>query len=446
MPLRSRLLISVACAMLAGMAFGCLLTVWQARSSIATEVDAALAVGRQTVSAALVDLAESADRRRDLLRIIAIFDGNRHIRASLVGRDGVRLAQSTVAPVDGNVPDWFSRAIGVRSAQAIIPLGRVDDLEREIALETDPRNEVAEVWTSLGNTMLVIVTLCTVVGLSMWWAIVRALQPLAAFSHALQSVGAGRFEARLEGGRLPETQIIATAFNRMAADLAQARQRNLALYRQLITTQEAERGEIARDLHDEIGPLLFAINLDAAAIEAGTSAIERDGIRSGARAIHETVQQLHLRLRAIVNRLRPLGLAELGLGLRPEVQFRLDLPEPLPAMDGHCEITLYRLVQEALSNALRHGDPRSVAITVRIDEDQPSRIRVAVEDDGTGTARIEPGLGLLGMQERVEAAGGVLALTAAPNLGFRVQAALPLDVAPAAPPVQPLAAIHAGVS
>jgi two-component system sensor histidine kinase UhpB len=433
MTLRTRLLCAVVLALLAGMILGGVITVWQARQSVAVEVDAALAVGRQTAGSALAALGASADLQTDLERLIASFDGDRHIRASLIDGAGHATVRSVLARTADTVPDWFTTAIGANREIADIPVP--GQPARSVRLETDPANELVEVWRSFKDVALVITLLCAAAFGFIWLAIGRALRPLRAFGEALRSVGEGRFEARLPTGGPPETQPIAAAFNRMAEALSAARERNLALYRQLLSAQEAERGDIARDLHDEIGPLLFAINIEAAAIGGAGNEAAAEATRS----IRETVRLLQSRIRAIVNRLRPVGLAEFGLGraleglvefwrrLHPGVAFRLDLPEGLTGFGELSDITAYRIIQEALNNALRHGRPGAVRISLTAIGEPAREMMVEIADDGEGRAAIEPGFGLLGMHERVRAAGGRLAMRSRPGAGFTITAHLPLD-------------------
>jgi two-component system, NarL family, sensor histidine kinase UhpB len=442
MSLRTRLMWSVVFALIIGLGLGGVMTIWQARQSVASEVGSAFTVGRQTLAAAI----ESGSPAPDPHRLIAEFDGNRHIRASLIGADGNPVASSTLAPTAEPAPAWFIGLIGVPARVEQIGLPPASLPVRAIRLETDPRNEVLEVWNSLRDTAILIAALALSAGLLMWWSITRVLRPLAALSAALHSVGAGEFEARLAADGLPETKVIATAFNRMAQDLSLAREHNRALYRQLLTAQEAERADIARDLHDDIGPLLLALNIDLAGVADRFAAGETAAVPAALGAMGETIGQAQRQIRAIVNRLRPIGLAEFGLRRavetlvefwqrrNPAVAFSLDLPEALETLGELADITAFRVVQEALNNALRHGKPTHIGISFRLDTPSSRDLTLQIVDDGTGGAESKPGFGLTGMQERIEAAGGRLSVVAGTERGFTVTATLPMsDRAAAAP-------------
>ena len=207
--------------------------------------------------------------------------------------------------------------------------------------------------------------------------------------------------------------------------------------RQSLHAAEQERQRWARELHDETlqGLATLTVGLRTAR-RSGEQAIEEEAIDTAVGQIHEEIRNL----RALITQLRPAALDDLGVkaaieglvdrigGGRPSVEAHVDLayeegrhptrPEP------EQEATIYRLVQEALNNAVSHANATIVRIAVIEDGDT---VTVSVSDDGVGfdsTKRTE-GFGLLGMRERVELAGGTLDLTTGPGEGTTVRATLP---------------------
>jgi two-component system sensor histidine kinase UhpB len=223
----------------------------------------------------------------------------------------------------------------------------------------------------------------------------------------------------------------------MAERLAAMQARTQALERQLLTLQDEERADLARDLHDEMGPHLFAVSVDAAMarrlIEDGKAAAAVDQLG----AIQAAVALLQRMVRDILGRLRPTELIELGLaaavgelvafwrGRHPEVLFEVVTPPDEGAITGALRETLYRVVQEGLSNAIRHGRPDHVSIRILAQRDL---VEVRVSDDG---ARADPpgpeGFGLSGMRERLAAVGGRLEVrTGSPGGGWTLIARAPV--------------------
>jgi two-component system sensor histidine kinase UhpB len=241
----------------------------------------------------------------------------------------------------------------------------------------------------------------------------------------------------------------------MAARLAEADAMNRRLNEQLLTLQDQERSELARDLHDEVSPFLFAINIDAAAasrrLEEGRAAEAGGHIQS----IAEAVRHMQRQVRQMLGRLRPIGLAEFGLReaienlvafwrrRRPDLRYQVEICADCEDLDELVGTTVCRVVQEALSNAVRHAE--AALVTISIDRrhealEDHDEIRVVVADDGQGIR--EPnrlGYGLIGVRERVSAVGGRLTFSNRSENGFQVTATLPC--APAQSPPTPTLAV-----
>ena len=189
-------------------------------------------------------------------------------------------------------------------------------------------------------------------------------------------------------------------------------------------SRQGERLRIARDLHDLVGHHLTALSLQLEVADHLVEGRAREPVeraRAIARLLLADVREVVSDLRDRELDLTPLLQAMAAELPRPRVT--LDLPDSLSVDDGeHAQVVL-RLVQEALTNAVRHAHADRIWIRLR---SEPDGLLVEARDDGRGTASIEPGNGLRGMRERVHAAGGELELTSAPGQGFTVRANLPL--------------------
>jgi len=220
------------------------------------------------------------------------------------------------------------------------------------------------------------------------------------------------------------------------ADNRQLAQENLRI-------QEVERKHLARELHDEFGQYLNAIKLDAVSIrEQGAG--EPDFSISAARSIVRSVDHVHRAVSDMIGRLRPVGLDELGLVAAiehcvdhwrqrvPDTRFALSVRGDLEGLSEPLNLTLYRLIQEGLTNISKHANATRVEITLeRIESSagHPGELRLAIADDGEGmesSARTSR-FGLMGMRERVEMAGGTFVLESEPKRGLRFIAQLPAD-------------------
>ena len=225
---------------------------------------------------------------------------------------------------------------------------------------------------------------------------------------------------------------------RLAAALAD----NRRLAQQYVELQEAERKTLARELHDELGQYLNVIRLDAVGLRDDPRA-SPSVTRQRASAIVENCKHIHGALATLIRELRPAGLDELGLAAAvehcvetwrtrlPDVSLELSIKGEVVTLPESVAVTLYRLVQEALTNVAKHAAARNV--TVRLERREGGgaggdTIEVSVADDGVGTADGVPtrGLGLIGMRERVMALRGELAFTSTPGQGFELSARIPV--------------------
>jgi two-component system, NarL family, sensor histidine kinase UhpB len=419
--LQLRLVASILLVLVVSLALGGVLACWHAARSVETELQAALDVSAHSVGNAMNQLAQSPDPGQDLGRLIATFDGDRHVLAILVDGQGEPALISTLAVPARPAPDWFIRLLGVAPHVMRLPIPTVAG-RGVILLQGDLRNEVAEVWDQFGDSLVVAGLFGLLVVALVPWTVRRGLAPMEAAVQSFQRIGAGDYEARLVSDGAPELARLAQGFNRMAERLAGLEAKNRRLHEQLQTLQEEERADLARDLHDEIGPFLFAVSVDAAAIPQLAAQDRHEEIAERVSTIREAVSHMQRQVKAILGRLRPAG--PLGLGLAealetlaafwrrrdPGIEIRIELDLGEAGRDERIDGTIYRIVQEGLSNAVRHGHPGRILVS--IDGDDADRIQVSIEDDGDGIDETAggTGFGLIGMTERIAALGGSLSV------------------------------------
>jgi signal transduction histidine kinase len=212
----------------------------------------------------------------------------------------------------------------------------------------------------------------------------------------------------------------------------------LATHLQLV--REEERGHLARELHDELGALLTAAKLDVARLKSrlGTQSPE---VSQRLQHLTESLNSGIALKRRIIEDLRPSSLSNLGLTASLEILARefsersgVEITtglEPVE-LDESSQLTVYRLVQESLTNVGKYAEAKQVDISVR---NYGNHVEVDIKDNGKGfnTAEVRPSThGLAGMRHRVEAAGGRLTVSSAPGSGTRISAVLPKGSAAAA--------------
>ncbi len=233
-----------------------------------------------------------------------------------------------------------------------------------------------------------------------------------------------------------------TALRRASRQLKQLLADNQHLTRGLIGAQDAERRRIAREMHDDMGQALTAIQAEAETLHLMWPDTE-PRIADSIDAISRHAGQVYSTMHEIMERLHPAPLDDLGLigavrdlctnwGRRHEgVTINLELE---PGADGDTEqrVALYRIVQESLTNISKYAQPRTVGVSIeQVDGESGRELALEVYDDGNGVdmRRRGRGLGLLSITERAAALGGRAEFASAPGRGFRVSVRLPLRVA-----------------
>jgi two-component system, NarL family, sensor histidine kinase UhpB len=438
MSLRRRLLSSISLVLIASLLLGGLLTYWQSWRKIEIEMTAALAVGTAKIEDALARPTPIEASGETGQRIVALFDGDRHLRARLVAADGEELAWSRVRAPVTPAPGWLVTLLGWVPQTKSFALEDREPKGHSVALTADPLNEIAEIWDEIILKFVIVAGFCIFVLAAVLATLHHALKPLERLSAALVRVGEGRFDTHVAAEGATELVGISTEFNRMADALRRLEDQNDALKEQLASVQEEERAEIARDLHDEFGPFLFAVEADAQTIAPLLQRGAADAVADSAQRIRQSTQHMQTHLRAILGRLKPANLLDQGFGhaaenlvtfwqaRRPGIQFTTMIDD-IPA---HPEIeqVAFRVLQEGISNAVRHGNPKTVHLSAQ--RTMAGRLRINVRDDGRGLKH-KPGrgFGLAGMRERVAAVGGQITFEAAGDeSGVSLTAELPLDL------------------
>lgn len=406
---------------LLSMATGAAVLVLNARAAVQAEMDSALTLARAVAEAGIPVEALAGL-------------GLRHIRVAAPG------TPSAPPPAgEEQAPPWFAALIGVEPQEHRLPA---------ITLVADPHDEIAEVWEDMAALGTAAAGLSAGLLLLAAWAAGRALRPLALFERGLDRLRAGDFTAPpgrdfLTGGGAPELARIGGRIAALADSLRRADAENRRLGRQLVEVQDRERREMAREIHDELGAALFSLKIDVTALRAAAPTPD-DAER--ARAALASVEELHRLSRRILTRLRPEVLDHLPLGevlremvaaerrRQPGIAWDFTAEGDIDGLEEPARLTVYRLIQEGITNALRHAAPSRIAVGIR--RCGPERVEVTVRDDGSGVdvdGGKGTGLGLSGMAERVHALGGRLEVTPEPGGGTGLRATIPVSPAAAEP-------------
>lgn len=344
-------------------------------------------------------------------------------------------------------PWWFKRLymrIFASESSVEAKLTNKDGPAGLVTLTSAPATVAMRGWRAMVDIMwwsvIPVLLLCGLVYL----VIDHAFRPTATILSGLDRLATGDFSHRLPEFALIELQHIGEHINRMAAELERSASERTILARQLIVAQEDERRYLARELHDELGQRLAALNAVAASIEV-TAERTCPTLLGEAQSLSTIASELMTDLRGALARLRPTIIKEVGLissleslvaswnvRLAGRTRLRLESDGNFTQLSEAVAANLYRIAQEGLTNAAKHADAQTVVVklqrSAQNNANEGNGVSLTIADDGRGC---EPkksmitGSGLLGIRERVTLLGGSFELQSRVLKGTRLSVSVP---------------------
>jgi two-component system, NarL family, sensor histidine kinase UhpB len=353
----------------------------------------------------------------------------------------------------GEAPAWFSAlyqwAFGSRMTyeRPVTHQGRVLGT---VVVSSNPSAATARAWSEISRMLALSAATIGALGILVYFVVERALQPTRDVVSGLNRLAAGDLKCRLPPFRLAELQRIGNVFNGLANTLEVATSERADLARRLVEAREQERRHLAWVLHDELAQSLSAMSATAASIKV-TASTDCPSLVPEAQALTETAGNIMKGLRTTVQELRLQEIGDFGLLTSLEsliadhnrrgcgkTQFLLEAHGDVNALPVAITGHIFYIVQEGLTNAVKHAQAANVRAAVRIDVAQGSAprpgsglVEATVEDDGAGLAheiRGEAGfgLGLIGIRERTLALGGEMSVVSRPEKGLILSVTIPI--------------------
>jgi two-component system, NarL family, sensor histidine kinase UhpB len=325
-----------------------------------------------------------------------------------------------------NPPQWFYSMLNPheKAVSREINFGK-------LIVEPNPAGAIREAWGKLKTLLWVGISFFVLLNLAVYWMLGHWLQPLKPMLKAINSMEHGDLSVRLPTFNLPEFDRIGHSLNRMAESLAAEREleENRQLTALIQSHIEDERRSLSRELHDELGQYVTAIKTFAVAIANKTQKKSPD-IASNAQTIVAAANHIYDGMHGIIRQLRPGSLDNLGLSetlrdavnhlqqAHPALKVSLDLSGKLDDLGENLNINLYRIVQEAMNNAIKHAEAKNIAI--QLTATKTGALELTIKDDGKGMNIHDVDqtnhFGLLGMRERVQGFKGSFNVDSEPNV------------------------------
>lgn len=442
-----QLRLNLAIAALSALGLFCMIAfiLVDAKPRMAAENASTMLLTETLIRSSLVPLRESNDPKQGLARLVNELRNLRHASVSLASQKQDH-SDSYQNEIENT---WLSEWKGLPVTPRKIPVEVRGQLLDTIIITPRPGDEFSELleaifrifeWGTIISAFMLILT---------WLIVNRSLRPVHVLRDAMLRMSSGEFNLRVPEVGPPEVKSICGSLNALAAALQTARQDNQRLTSDMIMIQDEERRDIARELHDELGPYLFSMRTDASLIgrELEKPEIDRARIERLNRQISGHLDLLQQTNRRVLERLTPAGLAELGLSgaLRAMidmwrrnkggVDLDISIEGNIDGLDETRKLTVYRVVQEGLTNAFRHSGASQIEVLVSLQcptkssgVEKNRSVEIIIQDNGRGRSNASvDGFGLKAMRERVCAMAGSLVIDTAEQAGARLHVSLPAE-------------------
>lgn len=414
------------------------------RNSVAEEMEAS---GR--IASQLLGRIGTMYDNKNLPELVEFLRETGRVRAqeiSLHSLDGELLYQSppSVYKAGRNAPQWYASLIAPPESVRVIELSNA-----RIKMRTNPTRAVLDGWDNLADILFAQSVLFIIADIVIFWLVGVWLAPLEKIERGLREIEQGDHHVRLPALPGKEAGQMGRTFNRMAQaveDNIQVRQATAEAQARLATQREftqllyarieQERAAIARELHDELGQSLTGIRSIAKSMLQHAD-VAGSPIQRSAQMLFDTAGMMSDAMHRMIPRLRPIQLEGMGLvdAVRdlltatqlknPELKTELEVQGQIPALNEECELHAYRIIQEAITNVVRHAKASRTHVCIGIKDHS---LVLSIADDGQGVQSLhrEGHYGVLGMQERAASLDGKITFQSAAMGGCEVLVTLPL--------------------
>lgn len=415
------------------------------RNSVREEMEASGRIATQ-----LLGRLSSFYAREDLTELVDFLRATGRVRANdirLYDQSDSLLYESppSVYKAGRNAPGWYAGLVAPPDNERVIQLPNA-----RLVIATNPTRAVLDGWDNLRDILFAQVTLFVLADLLIFWMTGRWLAPLEKIQRGLREIEQGDHEVRLPPLPGKEAAEMGRAFNRMAQAVednilvrqasaeAQARLDAQRDFTKLLHARiEEERAALALELHDELGQSLTAIRSIAKSLMQHPD-VAGGPIEKHAKMLFDTAGMTSDAMHRMIPRLRPIKLEGMGLvdAVRdlltetqqnnPGLRFELTVSQTIPALNDALELSAYRIVQEAVTNIVRHAQATHAQVSLGLSSGQ---LQLIVVDNGKGAASLERDghYGVRGMQERAESHAGSVSFERASEGGLEVRVLLPLN-------------------
>jgi len=413
MSLKLRLILIVNFLLFVAIFIGFFSVVFTSKNAVRSEIESSLKLAEFSIKTGIQKNPDLYLFQDNLLGLKDL-DLIRHLSIQLLDSDGNIVDENKNLNTEVHIPMWFQNILDIYSKDLEIldfPLIQYGDQIGAVKVIPNPIYEYDEIWQQFKNGLIIVMLFFVFVNLSIFFLFGKIISPINLLIQGFRNLEQGKYKNNKENFGISELDILRVKLNQLTIKLKKNDTRIHELNQKLISIQEQEKKEISRDLHDEIGQSLAAIQVQAAAIKTSRKA------NAQADLIISTTKDLMQQTRNLIKRLSLSIIDDLGIEdalidliknwsrrtLCKNINVNVDLPDS-KIFKSQLNETVYRLTQEALTNMSKHSRPKEVLISIQRNDNV---IHLSFMNNGIlKRTKKTSGIGILGMQERVKNLSG----------------------------------------
>lgn len=413
MSLKLRLILIVNFLLFVAIFIGFFSVVFTSKNAVRSEIESSIKLAEFSIKTGIQKNPDLYLFQDNLLGLKDL-DLIRHLSIQLLDSDGNIIDENKNSNTEVHIPMWFQNTLDIYSKDLEIldfPLKQYGDQIGAVKVIPNPIYEYDEIWQQFKNGLIIAMIFFVFVNFSIFFLFEKIISPINLLIEGFKNLEQGKYKNNKENFGISELDILRVKLNQLTVKLKKNDKRIHELNQKLISIQEQEKKEISRDLHDEIGQSLAAIQVQAAAIKTSRKA------NAQADLIISTTKDLMHQTRNLIKRLSLSIIDDLGIEDAltdliknwsrrtpcKNINVNVDLPDS-KIFKSQLNETVYRLTQEALTNMSKHSRPKEVVISVQRNENV---IHLSFMNNGIlKRTKKTGGIGILGMQERVKNLSG----------------------------------------
>ena len=413
MSLKLRLILIVNFLLFVAIFIGFFSVVFTSKNAVRSEIESSLKLAEFSIKTGIQKNPDLYLFQDNLLGLKDL-DLIRHLSIQLLDRDGNIIDENKNSNTEVHIPMWFQNTLDIYSKDLEIldfPLMQYGDQIGAVKVIPNPIYEYDEIWQQFKNGLIIAMIFFVFVNFSIFFLFGKIISPINLLIEGFKNLEQGKYKNNKENFGISELDILRVKLNQLTVKLKKNDKRIHELNQKLISIQEQEKKEISRDLHDEIGQSLAAIQVQAAAIKTSRkSNAQADLIISTTKDLMQQTRNLIKRLSLSI--IDDLGIEDALIDLIKNwsrrtpcknINVNVDLPDS-KIFKSQLNETVYRLTQEALTNMSKHSRPKEVVISVQRNENV---IHLSFMNNGIlKRTKKTGGIGILGMRERVKNLSG----------------------------------------